>query len=63
MKLTLVLLSMAMVYITYTIYKNHQKESKYKFCPMCNRFEEAIDQYGHCSQICSSITMDGPYEA
>jgi hypothetical protein len=63
MNLKVVLVTMAIVYFTYNTFKKHQKDSKYQFCPMCNRFEEAIDQYGHCSQICCSITMDGPYEA
>ena len=62
MKLKLVLLTMAIVYFTYTTFKKHQKDSKYQFCPMCNRFEEAIDQYGHCSQICSSIRHYSLYD-
>jgi hypothetical protein len=58
MNLKLVLFTMAIVYLTYTTFKMDKKESTYKFCPMCNRFEEAIDQYGHCSQICSSISAE-----
>jgi hypothetical protein len=50
---------LAIAYIAYNSLKKKQtNESQYDFCPMCNRFEEAIDQYGHCSKICSMISME-----
>jgi len=27
----------------------------YIMCPMCNRVEQPIDHYGHCSDLCVSI--------
>jgi hypothetical protein len=27
----------------------------YIMCPMCNRVEEPIDQYGHCSKFCKRV--------
>jgi hypothetical protein len=57
--------AVSLLAIAYIAYKSlntvQQMESKYDFCPMCNRFEEAIDEHGHCSKICSAISMNGPF--
>jgi hypothetical protein len=55
--------------ITYIVYKSAKPHSaKYvkdplhlENCPLCNRFEEPVDQYGHCSNLCSALSMGGPY--
>ena len=50
--------------LIYTGYKlfNKKRESNdkndiryYIMCPICNRVEEPIDQYGHCSKFCKKI--------
>ena len=54
-------------YIGYETFKKPIIEKKcqlvyYKMCPVCERFQEPIDEYGHCSMICSEIYEEGPYD-
>jgi hypothetical protein len=63
----LVVSSLLFFYIGYETFKKPTIEKKcqviyYKMCPICERFQEPINQYGHCSEVCSAIYEDGPYD-
>lgn len=40
---------------------NHNEPRSYIMCPMCNRVEEPIDQYGHCSKFCRRIFSESSH--